>query len=98
MSPAAARQYEAVFIYQIGDENVSIAKTFVTDEFKGSSVKILKEQDLGEKTLAYEIKKNDRGHYICYDIEAEPETIKSLEKALKLKPEILKFVFFRKKQ
>jgi ribosomal protein S6 len=55
MSPAAARQYEAVFIYQIGDENVSIAKTFVTDEFKGSSVKILKEQDLGEKTLAFEI-------------------------------------------
>ena len=98
MAKSALRQYDAVFIYPPGEEALNTVKTFVVDEFKDSSVKILKEDDMGVKTLGYEIKKSDRGHYICYNIEAAPDTIKSLEKSLKLKPEILKFVFFRRRQ
>jgi small subunit ribosomal protein S6 len=98
MAKSALRQYDAVFIYPPAEETLGTVKNLVSDEFKGSSVKILKEEDMGVKSLAYEIKKNDRGHYICYNIEAEPDTIKSLEKSLKLKPDILKFVFFRNQQ
>ena len=96
MASTAQRQYDAVIIYPPDEEALSSVKTFVTDEFKSASVKILKEEDMGVKTLAYEIKKSDRGHYICYNIEADPGTIGELEKSLKMKPEILKFVFFRK--
>ena len=98
MAKSALRQYDAVFIYPPGEEIFNTVKTFVAEEFKGSSVKILKEEDMGAKTLAYEIKKNDRGHYICYNIEAAPDAIRSLEKSLKLKQEILRFTFFRRQQ
>ena len=98
MAKSVLRQYDAVFIYPPGEETLNTIKTFVADEFKGSSVKILKEEDMGVKTLAYQIKNNDRGHYICYNIETAPEALKSLEKSLKLKPEILKFAFFRRQQ
>ena len=77
MASTAQRQYDAVIIYPPDEEALSSVKTFVTDEFKSASVKILKEEDMGVKTLAYEIKKSDRGHYICYNIEADPGTIGS---------------------
>ena len=99
MSPDnTSRIYEAVFIYRIGEGSLSQGKTHVTTEFQNIGLKVLNENDMGERSLAYEIKKNDRGHYIRYDVEASPDMIQQAERALKLKPEILKYIFFRKEK
>jgi small subunit ribosomal protein S6 len=90
------RLYEGVFIYRPGKEIVAAAKELTGQEFQNVGAKVLKEDDMGERTLAYEIKKNDRGHYIRYELESNPDSLLPLEKSLKLKPDILKFVFFRK--
>jgi len=89
------RNYEAIFIFRPEDEHVTKGTTTVQDEFKNSGITILQQEDMGKKDLAYEIKKNLRGHYFSYKIQTEPTILNSIGKTLKLKQEILKFVFFR---
>jgi small subunit ribosomal protein S6 len=90
------REYEAVFIFRAGSDNVTAGKSCVSSEFNNQSITILKEEDLGERAFAYPIKKEERGHYIVYTCKSEPAGLKSLDKTFKLKSEILKYVFFKK--
>lgn len=90
------RKYNGVFIFQPGDEKLASGKGIVTEEFKNTGINVLKEDNIGTRDLAYEIKKQTKGHYISYDLEAEPSVLTQFEKTIKLKPEILKFVFFKK--
>ena len=90
------RKYNGVFIYQAGDEKLAAGKEIVNAEFKNSGINIIKEDDRGTKDLAYEVKKQTKGYYVSYDLEADPAVLKQFEKTIKLKSEILKFVFFKK--
>ncbi|MBN1410339.1 MAG: 30S ribosomal protein S6 [Spirochaetales bacterium] len=92
------RKYEAIFIFRPEENNLAQGKAAVQTEFKNSGINIIKENDMGLKTLAYDIKKNDKGHYINFEIESEPDKIKPLDKIFKLNNEILKFVFFKKEK
>jgi small subunit ribosomal protein S6 len=89
------RKYEAIFIFRPEEEHLTQGKTTIKEEFQNSGITILQEEDMGERDLAYDIKKNTKGHYFCYKIQSEPDNLKSAGKNFKLKPEILKFVFFR---
>ena len=40
--------------------------------FSGGGCKVLKEEDMGDRLLAYEVKKSKRGFYVFYELEAEP--------------------------
>jgi small subunit ribosomal protein S6 len=90
------RKYEAIFIFRPEENNLAQGKTIVQTEFKNSGINIVKESDMGLRTMSYVIKKNDKGHYINFEIESEPDKIKPLGKIFQLKNEILKFVFFKK--
>jgi small subunit ribosomal protein S6 len=96
MSEREGRKYDAIFIFESGDDKIGSVKTFVNEQLEGARIKVLKEEDLGERSLAYEIKKNERGHYFRYDLEADPAQLKNLQEPFKLRSDILKFVFFRK--
>jgi ribosomal protein S6 len=91
------RRYEAVFIYPPGEAAVAAGKQVVAQEFAGHSgqLNLIEEEDMHERSLAYEVKGSERGHYFLYTIEAEAEAINAVDKALKIKPEVLKFTFFR---
>ncbi len=43
-------------------------------------IKIAKEEDLGQKALAYSIKKEDSGHYYIWKLEADSESGKGIPK------------------
>ena len=90
------RTYNGVFIFQVGDDKLTVGKEIVKAEFKNSGINIVKEDDMGTRDLAYAVEKQTKGHYISYDLEADPEVLSQFEKTIKLKPEILKFVFFKK--
>ena len=51
---------------------------------------------MGERALAYAIKKAERGHYFHYEVESEPTVIHDAERTLQLAPEILKYLIVRK--
>lgn len=92
------RTYEAVLIFRPEDEILASGKEFIKNLFETSGCKLVKEEKMGNRELAYEIKKNKRGFYLLYEIESDPETIQSLGKSLKLRNEILKYSFFRKEK
>ena len=89
------RSYDGVIIYQTGEGTVASGRSFVAEEFKNNEIQVAGDNDMGERNLAYQIKKNDRGHYVRYELVALPEKLQQLDKSFRLKSEILKFVFFR---
>jgi small subunit ribosomal protein S6 len=89
------RKYEAVVILRPESESVAEGREFLNNLFSGDGCQILKVEEMGDRELAYEIKKNKRGLYLCYEIEAEPANIQTYDKALKLRNEILKYLFVR---
>ncbi len=90
------RKYEAVVIFNIEEGNFERGKEILKEQLTKAGVNLLKEEDMGERNLAYEIKKHDRGHYYLYEFESSPEKIKEIEKSLKLKTEVLKMLIVRK--
>lgn len=90
------RTYEATFIFRSDEEQFNLGKEFITSELEKAKIKILKEEDMGDRVLAYPIKKEERGHYFFYEMEANPDSLFPIEKAFKLKSEILKFLFILK--
>lgn len=61
-------------------------------DFKGT---VSQKENLGEKKLAYLIKKEKAGFGLIIYFEVEPEVIKPLEEKLKTIPEIIRFQIFK---
>ncbi|MDP3733110.1 MAG: 30S ribosomal protein S6 [Candidatus Daviesbacteria bacterium] len=57
----------------------------------------LTKQDLwGVKDLAYPIKKQNKGFYAHFEIEADPKNAKGLDKILKVEEDILRYLIIRR--
>jgi len=56
---------------------------------------VTKTEHWGLKTLAYRIKKNRKGHYVFFNIDAPAETIAELERNLRLNEDILRYLTIR---
>ena len=89
------RKYEVTFIFRTEEDRMSAAKEAVKSILEKKSAKILKEEDLGERTLAYEIKKQSRGRYFFYELEMDGLEIDSAEKEIRLNSDVLKFLFVK---
>ena len=90
------RAYEAVLIFRPDGELLAAGREFVKNLFTNTGCRILKEEEMGDRQLAFEVKKEKRGVYIFYELESEPQNIHALDRALKLRSEILKYLFIRK--
>lgn len=89
------RRYETIVILmpEVGDdEQASMEKRWdgIIAQFKGELIKI---DDWGQKKLAYDIKKESRGHYLLLDYcAAGVDLIKELERVLRLEDNVLKYM------
>lgn len=66
------------------------------DGVKKSFGKLQKEDLWGSRSLAYPIKHQDKAFYVHYAFEAEPKTITTLDKNLKLNEDILRYLLIKK--
>ena len=82
--------YEATFVFLPDAESVERGKQAVQSMFAKSGAKIAGEDDIGERVLAYPIRKRDRGYYLLYEIECDPKNVQGLYQAAGLIPDILK--------
>ena len=91
------RLYESVFIAR---QDVSVAQVeALTDELskiitKGGG-KILKHEYWGLKSLAYRIKKNRKGHYTMFNMEASSETMAEYGRLINLNEDVLRVLTIR---
>ena len=53
-------------------------------------------ENMGKKRLAYEIKKIKEGTYMLFNFEANPDSIKELERVYRITDDIIKFIVVRK--
>ena len=90
------RNYEFTVIFDANDEMTEKGKQFVADQFAAAGVQVTKQEDMGVRNLAYEIKKQDKGHYVYFEIEANPESINKMGAEFLLQGFILKFLFVAK--
>lgn len=90
------RTYEATFIFPVNEEQFNRGKEFVKSELQKVNSTIVKEEDLGERELAYTVKKQDRGHYYYFEAELAPDVIVSLDRALKINNDVVKYLFVKK--
>lgn len=91
-------------------ENVIIIKTDLSKEETSkvilkiennirNFVEITKKDDLGIKKLAYEIRKNNEGHYLVYQFQVEEKmrefAIREIERFYRITDEIIKFLIIK---
>lgn len=88
-------------------ETILIMKENITEELKNEIInkiidylntngKVTKNEDLGLKTLAYEIRKNKRGYYYLIEFDSKPDAVVELQRMYRINDDILKFIVIRK--
>ncbi|ADN02260.1 30S ribosomal protein S6 [Spirochaeta thermophila] len=89
------RTYELVCVFRSEQELYAQGKQKTVEVLSKHEAQIQKEEDMGERQLAYQIKKQTRGHYYVWVFNAKPEIISKLEHDLKYIPEVLRFLVTR---
>ena len=88
------RKYETFFI--VDPELAEEAYTLAGEKLKGivnvNGGTVLNYVSWGKKKLAYEIKKQKRGHYAFFQFKAAPAAVAELERTYKLTDSVIKFL------
>ncbi len=89
------KSYELVAIFTSDETQYHEGREFVRKELETAGITVSKEEEMGEKLLAYPIRRNDRGRDVLYVLETQAEQLKTLGRAMKLRPEILTHLICR---
>ncbi len=88
--------YEAVFIFPSENDAFTRGREYVKGMFQQNQATVVNEKDMGERDLAYPVKKQNRGHYYLFETEMEPTLVAELDKSFKIRSDVLKYLFVRK--
>ena len=94
---ARIRHYETMFIVKatLTEEEIQAQINTVKENIEKNGGTIASVDDMGIKTLAYEIQKQKRGYYYVIYFTAPTESIKELERNYKVNEEIVRFIFVK---
>ncbi|MDH3230747.1 MAG: 30S ribosomal protein S6 [Alphaproteobacteria bacterium] len=89
--------YENVFItrQEVSAAQVdALADTFA-EVISGGGGTIHRREYWGLKTLSYRIKKNRKGHYVLFNIEAPSDAVREMERQMRLNEDVLRHLTVR---
>ena len=89
------RKYEACCLFPPEQELFERGKEAVKTRLQESGANITKEDDMGQRALAYPVKNLNQGHYFLFEMEMDPEKVIDTEKSFKLIGDLLKFLIVR---
>ena len=92
------RHYEVACVFHAEDDVFGRGKEIVKNELLGLGANITGEEDLGQRALAYPVKKETRGHYLVFMADMDPSKARLIEETLKLKTELLKVMVVNKEK
>ncbi|SIQ07112.1 SSU ribosomal protein S6P [Alkalispirochaeta americana] len=90
------RTYEAMCVFRSDQETFNAGVVAVREELEKLGAQIEKEEDMGLRTLAYPIKNQIQAHYFYYVCTMDPEKAKQIERPLRLRSELLRFLMVRR--
>ncbi len=91
------RKYELMFIVKtdIEESAVNSVVDSLKKVLKSHKAKILEEKALGQKELAYEIKKHKIGYYFLLTVEADSAAIDEFERVILINENVLRHIVVR---
>ena len=89
------RRYELTVIFPLEEDQHRAGRDLLLSDLAANGTEIEKTEELGDRDLAYEIKKRKRGKYVLFTIKADPSKITVLDRIFKLNANLLKFLFVR---
>jgi small subunit ribosomal protein S6 len=85
--------YEFTVIFDSSEDKTKEGLELLESNFAKYGVEVTKKEDMGVKTLAYLINKQEKGHYFYYEIKADGASVKPISRALELSYNVLKYLF-----
>ena len=93
-------KYEIMFIVKPDMEEAEIKKT--ADSMKkvltGAKAKIIEEKAMGQRELAYEIKKYSTGYYYLFVVEASKEAEQEFTRVARINENILRHIVVKEEE
>jgi small subunit ribosomal protein S6 len=92
------RQYELTVIFPLEEDQHRAGREQLLSDLSANGVEVEKTDELGDRDLAYEIKKRKRGKYVLLVIKSDPAKITVLDRIFKLNSNLLKYLFVRNEE
>ncbi|MCL2214578.1 MAG: 30S ribosomal protein S6 [Treponema sp.] len=89
------RRYELTVIFPLEEDLHRAGREQLIADLAANGAEIEKTDELGDRDLAYEVKKRKRGKYALLVIKSDPAKITVLDRIFKLNANLLKFLFVR---
>ena len=87
------RHYELMAIFPLEEDLHKEGRERLLTDLGNNGVEIVKTDEIGDRDLAYEIKKRKRGRYVLFTIRSDPAKIANLDRIFKLNANLLKYLF-----
>ncbi len=89
--------YESTFIarHDMSSQQVEALAGTLTEVVKENGGEVAKTEFWGLKTLAYRIKKNRKGHYVHFNLNASSASVQELERNMRLNEDVLRYLTVR---
>jgi len=89
------RRYELTVIFPLEEDQHRAGREQLLADLASNGAEVEKTDELGDKDLAYEVKKRKRGKYALLTVKSDPSKITVLDRVFKLNANLLKFLFVR---
>jgi small subunit ribosomal protein S6 len=89
------RQYELTVIFPLEEDQYQAGRELLLSDLEANGAVIDKTDEVGDRELAYEIRKRRRGRYVLFTITLDPEKVVTLDRIFKLNTNLLKYLFVR---
>jgi small subunit ribosomal protein S6 len=89
------RQYELTVIFPLEEDQHKAGREQLLTDLGNNGAVIEKTDEVGDRDLAYEIKKRKRGKYVLFTINTDPEKITHMDRIFKLNANLLKYLFVK---
>jgi small subunit ribosomal protein S6 len=87
------RQYELTVIFPLEEDQSKAGREQLLADLSANGAEIEKTDEVGDRDLAYEVKKRRRGRYVLFTLKLEPAKIAVLDRSFKLNANLLKYLF-----
>ena len=89
------RQYELMVIFPLEEDQHKAGREQLLADLGNNGAEIVKTDEIGDRDLAYEVKKRKRAKCVLFLIKADPEKITILDRIFKLNPNLIKYLFVK---
>ena len=89
------RQYELTVIFPLEEDQYKAGRETVLADLSAQGVEITKTTEVGDRDLAYEIRKRKRARYLLLNLNADPAKISALDRIFKLNANLLRYLFVK---